>query len=75
MKSAETLKKDIGVLHSEEIKKITFIVEELNKLKKKKTINEDNLRALSNCYRELETLKEVFYWRLIKLLKQNHLVD
>ena len=75
MKSAETLKKGIGLLHSEEIKKITFIVEELNKLKKNKVINEDNLRALSNCYRELEALKEAFYWRLVKLLKQNHMVD
>ena len=75
MKSAETLKKSMGLLHSEEVTKITIIIEELTKLKKNKTINEENLRALSNCFRELEALKETFYWRLVKLLKQNHLVD
>ena len=75
MKSAETIKKNMGVLHSEEINKITFVIEELTKLKNNKSINEENLRVLFNCYRELEALKESFYWRLIKLLKQNHMVD
>ena len=47
MKSAETIKKNMGVLHSEEINKITFVIEELTKLKNNKSINEENLRVYS----------------------------
>ena len=50
-------------------------LEELKKIKKEKKINEDNLRVLSNCLIELGTLKESFYWRMVKVLKQNHMID
>jgi len=75
MKSIEKLKQEVGVLHFDDSKKIKFIIEELNRIEKSKKINEDNLRVLSNCLIELGTLKESYYWRLIKLLKQNHMID
>ena len=75
MKSIEKLKQEVGVLHFDDIKKIKFIIEELGRIEKSKKINEDNLRVLSNCLVELGTLKESFYWRLVKILKQNHMID
>ena len=75
MKSIEKLKQEVGVLHFDDTKKIKFIVEELTRVSKSKKINEDNLRVLSNCLVELGTLKESFYWRMIKVLKQNHMID
>jgi hypothetical protein len=75
MKSIEKLKQEVGILHFDDTKKIKFIVEELTRVSKSKKINEDNLRVLSNCLIELGTLKESFYWRMIKVLKQNHMID
>jgi hypothetical protein len=75
MKSIEKLKQDVGVLHFDDTKKIKFIIEELDRVGKSKKINEDNLRVLSNCLIELGTLKESFYWRMVKVLKQNHMID
>ena len=75
MKSIDKLKEEIGILHFDDTKKIKFIIEELTRIQKTKKINEDNLRVLSNCITELSTLKEAFYWRLVKLLKQNHMID
>ena len=75
MKSVEKLKQEIGILHFDDIKKIKFIIEELTRIENSKKINEDNLRVLSNCLIELGTLKDSFYWRLVKILKQNHMID
>ena len=75
MKSIDKLKQEIGVLHFDDTKKIKFIIEVLKRIEKSKKINEDNLRVLSNCSIELETIKESFYWRLVKVLKQNHMID
>jgi len=75
MKSIDKLKQEVGILHFDDNKKIKFIIEELKRVEKSKKINEDNLRVLSNCLIELGTLKESFYWRLVKVLKQNHMID
>jgi|TARA_Y100000310_G_scaffold253900_1_gene260899 hypothetical protein len=75
MKSIEKLKQEVGVIHFDDTKKIKFIIEELERIEKSKKINEDNLRVLSNCLLELGTLKDSFFWRLVKVLKQNHMID
>ena len=75
MKSIEKLQEEVGQLHFDDIKKIKFVIEELQRISKSKKINEANLRVLSNCSMELETIKEAFYWRLVKVLKQNHMID
>ena len=75
MKSIKKLKEEVGILHFDDDKKIKFVIEELQRVAKSKKINEDNLRVLSNCLLELGTLKESFYWRLVKVLKQNHMID
>ena len=75
MKSIEKLQEEVGQLHFDDTKKIKFVIEELQRIAKSKTINEANLRVLSNCLLELGTLKESFFWRLVKVLKQNHMID
>ena len=75
MKSIEKLQEEVGQLHFDDTKKIKFVIEELQRIAKSKNINEANLRVLSNCLLELATLKESFFWRLVKVLKQNHMID
>jgi len=75
MKSIEKLQEEVGQLHFDDIKKIKFVIEELQRISKSKKINEANLRVLSNCLLELGTIKESFFWRLVKVLKQNHMID
>ena len=75
MKSIEKLQEEVGQLHFDDTKKIKFVIEELQRIAKSKAINEANLRVLSNCLLELGTLKESFFWRLVKVLKQNHMID
>ena len=75
MKSIEKLQEEVGKLHFDDTKKIKFVIEELQRIAKSKNINEANLRVLSNCLLELGTLKESFFWRLVKILKQNHMID
>tara|TARA_R110002051_G_scaffold239219_2_gene299860 strand:- start:1724 stop:1951 length:228 start_codon:yes stop_codon:yes gene_type:complete len=75
MKSIEKLQEEVGKLHFDDTKKIKFVIEELQRIAKSKNINEANLRVLSNCLLELGTLKESFFWRLVKVLKQNHMID
>ena len=75
MKSIEKLQEEVGQLHFDDTKKIKFVIEELQRIAKSKTINEANLRVLSNCLLELGTLKESFFSRLVKILKQNHMID
>ena len=75
MKSIEKLQEEVGKLHFDDTKKIKFVIEELQRIAKSKNINEANMRVLSNCLLELGTLKESFFWRLVKVLKQNHMID
>tara|TARA_R110000824_G_scaffold262952_2_gene451622 strand:- start:329 stop:556 length:228 start_codon:yes stop_codon:yes gene_type:complete len=75
MKSIEKLQEEVGQLHFDDIKKIRFVIEELQRVSKSKKIDEASLRVLSNCLLELGTLKDSFFWRLVKVLKQNHMID
>ena len=75
MKNVNEIKKKAGELYQSEISSIKFIIEELKKTLEKPQISEDGYRRLVNISREFENLKETYSFRIIKLMKQNHMID
>ena len=75
MKNVKEIKKKAGELYTSEISSIKFIMEELKKTIEKPQISEDGYRRLVNVSKEFENLKETYSFRIIKLMKQNHMID
>ncbi len=75
MKTKEEINKKIGELTHNETSKLDFIVKCCESIKNKNVIDEDTIKDLSNMYAEVYILKENLTRRLIKLLKQDHMVD
>ena len=75
MKNVEELKKKQGLLDQGDLDRIKDITAELAAFKDIPNINENGLRKLENILTELEGLKNSYIWRLVKLLKQNHMLD
>jgi len=75
MKNVKELKKKAGELYTDEISSIKFIMEELKKTIEKPKISEEGYRRLVNISKEFENLKETYSFRIIKLMKQNHMID
>ena len=75
MINVKELKKKAGELYTDEISSIKFIMEELKKTIEKPKISEDGYRRLVNISKEFENLKETYSFRIIKLMKQNHMID
>ena len=75
MKNVKEIKKKAGELYTSETSSIKFIIEELKKTLEKPQISEDGYRRLVNISREFENLKETYSFRIIKLMKQNHMID
>lgn len=75
MKTKKELKKNLGKLNQFDLDTIRDISSDLAFFKDKKEITEEGLRKLENCLVQLETLKNSYSWRIIRLLKQGHMLD
>jgi hypothetical protein len=75
MKSKEEVNKNLGKLKEEELKAIEGIVFDLTNFAKEKKITEDSIQTLSNALVALGALKDMITWKLIRLLKQDHMLD
>jgi|ETNvirnome_2_300_1030623.scaffolds.fasta_scaffold01020_8 hypothetical protein len=75
MKTKEEINKKIGELSHTEISKLEYIIKVCERLMERKLIDEDTLKDLSNMYTEIHIIKESFTLRLIRILKQNHMLD
>jgi len=75
MKDKKDIKNNQGELYTAEVSSVKYIIEELKKLLENSNIAEDGLRRVLNVSREFENLKESYMWRIIKLMKQNHMMD
>tara|TARA_Y100000310_G_scaffold330609_1_gene402552 strand:- start:592 stop:819 length:228 start_codon:yes stop_codon:yes gene_type:complete len=75
MKNIEDLKKKQGQLDQVDLDKVRSLTAELAAFKDSPEISENGLRKLENILTELEGLKNSYIWRLVKLLKQNHMLD
>jgi len=75
MKDIKDLKRQVGKLSETEINTIKSIANSLATIQKKPTVSEEGLRVLENCLSELEIFKNNYTWRVIRILKQNHMID
>jgi len=75
MKTKEEINKKIGELTHNETSKLDYISKSCERIKDRLKVDEDTIRDLSNMYAEIYILKENLTRRLIKLLKQDHMVD
>jgi len=75
MKKLEELQKKLGVLDQGDIEKLRTIKGSLSSFIEQKNIDEKGLRSLENMVLELENLKQSYTWRLIRILKQGHMLD
>ena len=75
MKNIKDVKKQVGKLSETEINTIKSVANNLATIQKKPIVSEEGLRLLENCFSELEIFKNNYTWRVIRLLKQNHMID
>lgn len=75
MKSKDQVTKELGKLKEEEIRLIQGISMDLTNLLNNKTLTEDTLHTLYNAITGLSTLKENLTIKLVRLLKQDHMLD
>ena len=75
MKDIKDIKKQVAKLSETELNTVKSIANNLATIQKKPTVSEEGLRLLENCFSELEIFKNNYTWRVIRLLKQNHMID
>jgi hypothetical protein len=75
MKNIKEIQKSEGQLNNSEIADLAWIAEEITNLVDSNKISEDNLLKLENTLSTFINIKRVLTQRLIKLLKQNHMLD
>jgi len=73
-KKEEELKKQMYHASPEERKQLKNIAEDINLYLKQPKINEDSLRTIAGLYQQLGIIKDSLTIRLIRLLKQNHMI-
>tara|TARA_R110002110_G_scaffold33593_1_gene115070 strand:+ start:483 stop:710 length:228 start_codon:yes stop_codon:yes gene_type:complete len=75
MKTKEEINKKIGELTHTETSKLDYIIKSCERIKNRLKVDEDTIKDLSNMYAEIYILKENLTRRLIKLLKQDHMIN
>jgi len=74
-KKEEELKKKLYYASPEEVKQLKNIAEDINTFIKQPKINEDSIRTVAGLYQQLGIIKDSLTVRLIRLLKQNHMIS
>jgi hypothetical protein len=75
MRHKDEIKKSQAKLANLEKENLGWIIEELNNFLETDEISETELKKLHNCISGLVSLEQTYILRLIKLLKQNHMID
>lgn len=75
MKSPESIKTDLLKISEDDIRNIKLCVEEMNSVQSKRQIGEDTIRKLTNIITTLDSMRDNYYWRLLRASKQNHMID
>ena len=75
MKNIKEIQKSEGELNNSEKADLAWIAEELTNIVDSNKISEDNLLKLENTLSTFINIKRVLTQRLVKLLKQNHMLD
>ena len=74
-KKEEELKKKLYYASPEEVKQLKNIAEDISTFIKQPKINEDSIRTVAGLYQQLGIIKDSLTVRLIRLLKQNHMIS
>tara|TARA_R100000008_G_C3546595_1_gene147917 strand:+ start:663 stop:899 length:237 start_codon:yes stop_codon:yes gene_type:complete len=74
-KKEEEMRKQMYYASPEERKQLKNIADDINLFLKQPKINEESLRKVAGLYQQLGIIKDSFTVRLIRLLKQNHMIS
>jgi hypothetical protein len=75
MKTNNDIKKELVVFTDTERQSFKFAEKELNAILENNKVSEDSVLRLTNIITQLNSLKESFFWRLLRSAKQNHMID
>ena len=75
MKTRQSIEKQMFTISEEERANLRSLIEDINQIVDKKTVNEETLRKFTNIITVLTTLKENYMWRMLRAAKQNHMLD
>ena len=75
MKTSKDIKKKESALSEEEKKYLQSAIEDLKEIIAKSKVDEELVRKFSNIVSTLTSLKENYTWRILRALKQNHMLD
>lgn len=75
MKKIEDIRKTAGELNAPDVDNLKYLVKELEQIIENNEVSELNLTRIDNLITTLSAFRMNFVKRLIKLLKQNHMLD
>lgn len=75
MKTAKDIKKKESALSEEDKKILETTIEDLKFIIAKSKVDEELLRKMNNVIASVTILKENYVWRILRALKQNHMLD
>jgi len=75
MKTSKDIKKKESAISEEDKKNLETAIEDIKLILEKSKIDEELLRRLTNINATLSILKENYTWRILRALKQNHMLD
>ena len=75
MKTSKDIKKKESAISEEDKKNLETAIEDIKLILEKSKIDEELLRKLTNINATLSILKENYTWRILRALKQNHMLD
>ena len=75
MKTSKDIKKKESAISEEDKKTLETTIEDLKFIIEKSKVDEELLRKLNNVSATLSILKESYTWRILRALKQNHMLD
>ena len=75
MKNVNDIKKQVGKLTETDKNKIKGIINALQQLIKGGKVSENGLKLLENIQTSVAVMKNEYTNRMIRLLKQNHMLD
>jgi len=75
MKNVNDIKKQVGQLTETDKNKLKGIIDALQQLIKAGKVSENGLKLLENIQTSIAVMKNEYTNRIIRLLKQNHMLD
>jgi len=75
MKDIKRIKQQESQLNPAEVADLGWIIEELTNIKESAVVSEDGLLKLENIITNFINIKRTYAQRVIKLLKQGHMLD